>query len=129
MNEADFNELDEAEKKHFYKCQQCGEMVDMRQLDDVTFHEDHVHRPDVPYGGSERLDKPIHGSATLSGRFGKTHHISPLRKKLERLRASDSEPMGNYEEWLIKAAQNRADNSPGGEKLPNVRNEELLVIL
>jgi hypothetical protein len=47
MNAADFNELTEAEKRHFYKCQQCGEMVDKRQLDDVLFHEDHVHRPDI----------------------------------------------------------------------------------
>ena len=39
LNPADFNELNEAEKKHFYKCEQCGEMVDMRQLDDVLFHE------------------------------------------------------------------------------------------
>jgi hypothetical protein len=29
MKVADFD------KKHFYKCQQCGEMVDMRQLDDA----------------------------------------------------------------------------------------------
>jgi hypothetical protein len=39
MNAADFNELSESEKEHFYKCGQCGEMVDMRQLDDVVFHE------------------------------------------------------------------------------------------
>jgi len=32
---ADFDELSEAEKEHFYNSQQCGEMVDMRQLDDV----------------------------------------------------------------------------------------------
>jgi hypothetical protein len=56
MNPADFNELSEAEKKHFYKCQQCAEMVDMRQLDDVLFHEDHVQRPDIQYGGSERIE-------------------------------------------------------------------------
>jgi hypothetical protein len=55
LNPADFNELSESEKRHFYKCQHCGEMVDMRQLDDVLFHEDHVHRPDIQYGGSERL--------------------------------------------------------------------------
>jgi beta-galactosidase beta subunit len=55
MNAADFNELSEAEKRHFYKCQQCGEMVDMHQLDDVLFHEDHVHGPDIQYGGSEEL--------------------------------------------------------------------------
>jgi hypothetical protein len=51
----DFNELSDEEKKNFYKCQQCCEMVDMRQLDDVLFHEEHVHGPDIQYGGSERL--------------------------------------------------------------------------
>jgi beta-galactosidase beta subunit len=56
MNPADFDDLDESEKTHFYKCEQCGQMVDMRQLDDVLFHEDHVHRPDIQCGGSERLD-------------------------------------------------------------------------
>jgi hypothetical protein len=55
MNTADFNELDDAEKSHFHRCQECGEMVDMRQLDDVLFHEDHVQRPDIQYGGSQRL--------------------------------------------------------------------------
>jgi hypothetical protein len=55
MNTAEFNELGETDKRHFYKCQQCGEMVDMRQLDDVLFHEDHVHSPDIQYGGSEEL--------------------------------------------------------------------------
>ena len=35
MKVADFDGLDDADKKHFYKCQQCGEMVDMRQLDDA----------------------------------------------------------------------------------------------
>jgi hypothetical protein len=57
MNAADFDQLDEAEKKHLYKCKQCGEMVDMRQLDDVLFHEHHVPRPDIQYGGSQRLGK------------------------------------------------------------------------
>jgi beta-galactosidase beta subunit len=55
MSPTDFVQLDESEKAHFYKCEQCGQMVDMRQLDDVLFHEDHVHRPDIQYGGSERL--------------------------------------------------------------------------
>jgi hypothetical protein len=53
----DFNELSEEEKKHFYRCSRCGEMVDMRQLDDVLFHEDHVQRPDIQYGGSERIEE------------------------------------------------------------------------
>jgi hypothetical protein len=56
MTAADFEQLDEAEKKHFYRCKQCGEMVDMRQLDDVLFHEDHKLRPDIQYGGWEQLE-------------------------------------------------------------------------
>jgi hypothetical protein len=55
MKPADFDQLSDSERQHFYKCEKCGEMVDMRQLDDVLFHEDHVHRPDIPYGGSKRL--------------------------------------------------------------------------
>jgi Fe2+ or Zn2+ uptake regulation protein len=50
-----FYELSEDEKMQFYKCQQCGEMDDMRQLDDVLFHEDHAHRPDIQYGGSKEI--------------------------------------------------------------------------
>ncbi len=46
MNVADFDELSESEKQHFYKWARCGEMVDMRQLDDLVFHEtDHKPRP------------------------------------------------------------------------------------
>jgi hypothetical protein len=55
LSGADFNKLDDAEKKHFYRCKQCGEMVDKRQLDDVLFHEEHKPRPDIQYGGSQRL--------------------------------------------------------------------------
>jgi hypothetical protein len=58
MNTADFNELSESEKRHVYKCTQCGEMVDRRQLDDVLFHEtDHKPRPDIQYGGSVRIEE------------------------------------------------------------------------
>jgi hypothetical protein len=58
MNAGDFCELSEAEKRHFYKCEQCGEMVDRRQLDDVLFHEtDHKPRPDIQYGGSVRIEE------------------------------------------------------------------------
>jgi hypothetical protein len=57
MNTANFNELNESEKRHFYECAQCGEMVDRRQLDDVLFHEDHIHRPDIEYGGSVRIEE------------------------------------------------------------------------
>jgi hypothetical protein len=58
MNTADFNELSETEKRHFYKCQQCGELVDKRQLDNVVFHEtDHKPRPDIQYGDSVRIEE------------------------------------------------------------------------
>ena len=58
MNAADFRQLSEEEKRHFYKCQKCGQMVDKRQLDDVLFHEtDHMPRPDIQYGGSIRLEE------------------------------------------------------------------------
>jgi hypothetical protein len=66
MTVADFDQLDEADKKHFYRCGQCGEMVDMRQLDDVLFHEDHVQRPDMQYGASIRLGEPV--QATTRGK-------------------------------------------------------------
>jgi len=55
MTKSDFEKLDAEEKQHFYQCQQCEEMVDKRQLDDVLFHEDHKPRPDIQYGGSKRL--------------------------------------------------------------------------
>ena len=55
MTRADFESLSADEKKHFYECVRCGEMVDKRQLDEVLFHEtDHEQRPDIQYGGSER---------------------------------------------------------------------------
>ena len=58
MNSADFDELSESEKEHFYKCGKCGEMVDKRQLDEVFFHEtDHKPRPDIQYGGSVRIEE------------------------------------------------------------------------
>jgi hypothetical protein len=56
VNAADFDELSESEQLHFYKCR-CGEMVDKQQLDDVLFHEDHIHRPDIQYGGSLRVEE------------------------------------------------------------------------
>jgi hypothetical protein len=45
------------ESKHLYRCAVCGETVDKRQLDQVLFHEDHIHRPDIQYGGSEKLSE------------------------------------------------------------------------
>lgn len=50
-----FNALPDDEKQHYYRCAECGKLVDMRHLDEVLFHEDHKHQPDIPYGGSARL--------------------------------------------------------------------------
>jgi hypothetical protein len=127
VDTAGFNELSEPEKRHFYKCQQCGEMVDKWQLDDVLFHEDHLHRSDIEYGGSVRLSSSMEGAPRLANRFGKTYHRSYLRKKLERLRDHDPEAMPGFEEWLIKVAQMRADNVPCGLSVADVPNEELIV--
>lgn len=55
VNAADFNELSEVEARYFYKCSRCGEMVDKRELGDVRFHEDHFHKPDIQYRGSQSL--------------------------------------------------------------------------
>jgi hypothetical protein len=52
----DFDAIPEDEKIHYYRCKECGGLVDMRQLDEVLFHEDHKHRPDIPYSGWERLN-------------------------------------------------------------------------
>ena len=55
MTREDFEELGPDEQVHFYECSDCKQMVDMRQLDDVFFHEDHLQRADIPYSGWERL--------------------------------------------------------------------------
>ncbi|MFZ3374465.1 MAG: hypothetical protein WA183_02820 [Chthoniobacterales bacterium] len=55
MMKSEFEDLSAEERKHYYECTECGEMVDKRQLDEVLFHEDHKPRPDLQYGGSERL--------------------------------------------------------------------------
>lgn len=31
-------------------------MIDCRDLDEVVYHENHVHRPDIQYSGSRRLE-------------------------------------------------------------------------
>jgi hypothetical protein len=53
----------------FGKRESSGEMVDKRQLDEVLFHEDHVHRPDIQYGGSQSLrDMHVYGAASYQVR-------------------------------------------------------------
>ena len=55
MNQEDFALLSDEEKAHVYKCPECGEMVDKRQLDDVLFDEDHEQRSDLQYSGSIKI--------------------------------------------------------------------------
>jgi hypothetical protein len=52
-----YNEAAPEDREHFMKCEECGEMFDMRQLDEVFYHAfDHKQRPDIPYTGSERKE-------------------------------------------------------------------------
>jgi hypothetical protein len=55
VDKTEYEKLSKEKQRHFYKCRECGEMVDKRQLDDVVFHEDHKQRPDIQYSGGERL--------------------------------------------------------------------------
>ena len=57
MRTEEYEKLPPEEKEHFAKCAECGETFDRRSLDKVLFHQDHKHRPDIQYSGSERLDK------------------------------------------------------------------------
>jgi hypothetical protein len=38
MNAADFDNLSDEEKEHFFQCPKCGEFVDKGELRDVIFH-------------------------------------------------------------------------------------------
>jgi len=52
----EYEKLSPEEKQHFAKCSKCAEIFDRRSLDEVLFHQDHKHRPDIQYSGSEKLD-------------------------------------------------------------------------
>jgi hypothetical protein len=56
MTAEEYDKLLPEEKEHFAECARCGEIFDRRSLDEVLFHTDHKHRPDIQYSGSERLD-------------------------------------------------------------------------
>ena len=42
---------------HFMQCDECGDKIDLRQLDQVSFHETHEHRPDIHYSGSAKIEQ------------------------------------------------------------------------
>jgi hypothetical protein len=71
----------------------------------------------------------MEATPSLADRFGKSYHISPLRKKLERLRSNDPAAMPTFEEWLIKVAQMRANDVRARLSVRAVSNEELIVTL
>jgi hypothetical protein len=52
----EYEKLPPEQKEHCAKCAKCGEIFDRRSLDEVLFHTDHKHRPDIQYSGSEKLD-------------------------------------------------------------------------
>ena len=47
MTADEYEKLPSEEKEHFAECAKCGEMFDRRSLDEVPFHTDHKHRPDI----------------------------------------------------------------------------------
>ena len=55
MKRDEYEKLAPEEQEHFMECSECAEMFDKRSLDEVFFHEDHKHRPDIQYSGSERV--------------------------------------------------------------------------
>jgi len=56
MTLGEYENLPTEEKEHFTECTECWEMFDRRSLDEVLFYQDHKHRPDIQYSGSEKLD-------------------------------------------------------------------------
>ena len=57
MTTDEYEKLPADEKEHFAECAKCGEIFDRRSLDEVLFHTEHKHQPDIQYSGSEKLDK------------------------------------------------------------------------
>jgi hypothetical protein len=55
MTEDEYEKRPPEEKEHFATCAECGEIFDRRSLDEVLFHTDHKHGPDIQYSGSEKL--------------------------------------------------------------------------
>jgi hypothetical protein len=57
MSDKAFNDAEYEDRIHFMECGECGEMIDMRCLDEVFKHEGgHKERPDIQYTGSKRMD-------------------------------------------------------------------------
>jgi hypothetical protein len=55
MTPDEYEKLPPEEQDHFAKCAKCGDIFDRRSLDEVLFHTDHKHRPDIQYSGSTKL--------------------------------------------------------------------------
>jgi hypothetical protein len=69
MNAANFDELSDEEKEHFYRCSKCGEFVDKRELRDVIFHETD-HSPPSPSPSENQREIDSEASLTLLGSPG-----------------------------------------------------------
>ena len=89
LNPADFNELNESEKRHFDKCERCGEMVDMRQLDDVLFHEDQCPQAghSIRRLGTARRIKALKGLRLLT--LEEKNAMAVLADAVDRCRKED----------------------------------------
>jgi uncharacterized C2H2 Zn-finger protein len=60
MTADEYEKLPPEEKEHFYRCPECGQVVDKRELRDVIFHEtDHKPKPDIPRIIGKPIDKRL----------------------------------------------------------------------
>tara|TARA_Y100000310_G_scaffold307319_1_gene349305 strand:+ start:580 stop:777 length:198 start_codon:yes stop_codon:yes gene_type:complete len=56
MTDKAFSEAAYADRDNFIPCEDCGQWIDCRDLDEVIKHAtDHRERPDVQYAGSRRI--------------------------------------------------------------------------
>ena len=46
MTREDFEMLPAQEQLHFYRCPACGEMVDKKDVEQITLHHAHVLHPE-----------------------------------------------------------------------------------
>lgn len=46
MTRKDFETLPAKERLHFYRCPACGEMVDRKDVEQITVHHAHILHPE-----------------------------------------------------------------------------------
>ena len=59
MTTDQYEKLPADEKEHLAECAKCGEIFDRRSLDEVLFHTEHKHQPDIQYSGPKSWIKAL----------------------------------------------------------------------